>query len=58
MQGLTDTVTALLAGITSIFSTIYADGEGSNVMLTAVGLLPIVGGIIGRSASIARKGRG
>lgn len=54
---MTDAITNILSGISSLMTTLFTVGSGDNT-LVYVALLPIVGGVVGRAVSVVRAGRG
>lgn len=55
---MTDAITNILSGISSIMTTLFTVDAGGNNALLYVALLPIVGGVVGRAVSVVRAGRG
>lgn len=55
---MSDAITNILSGITSIMTTLFTASTGGDNTLLYVALLPIVGGVVGRAVSVVRAGRG
>lgn len=55
---MTDAITNILSGISSLMTTLFTVGAAGDNTLVYVALLPIVGGVVGRAVSVVRAGRG